>query len=82
MKIQCTTGVHFAGNAAPQLVEAAERHAGSLTVIASGPLTNIAHALQHDPHLVSNGMPVANTLLLLLFQPILCMIEGTLQSRC
>lgn len=53
--------MHVAGNAAQHLVEAAERHAGSLTVIASGPLTNIAHALQQDPHLVSNGMPAANT---------------------
>ena len=61
IKIQCSTGMHVAGNAAQQLVEAAERHAGSLTVIASGPLTNIAHAVQQNPHLVSNGMPEANT---------------------
>lgn len=45
----------FAGNASQKLVEAAQRHAGSLTVIATGPLTNIAHALQLDPQLVSNG---------------------------
>ena len=51
-----TNSLHFAGEASQKLVEAAQTHAGNLTVVASGPLTNIAHALQLDPHLVSNGM--------------------------
>ncbi|KAL3158814.1 hypothetical protein ABBQ32_011540 [Trebouxia sp. C0010 RCD-2024] len=42
------------GKASQKLVEAAQSHAGSLTVIASGPLTNVAHALQLDPHFVTN----------------------------
>lgn len=48
--------LHYAGKASQKLVEAAQSHAGSLTVIASGPLTNVAHALQLDPHFVTNGM--------------------------
>lgn len=46
----------FAGAASQKLVEAARSHTGSLTVIASGPLTNVAHALQLDPHFVTNGV--------------------------
>ncbi|KAL3135647.1 hypothetical protein ABBQ38_006128 [Trebouxia sp. C0009 RCD-2024] len=42
------------GKASQKLVEAAQSHAGSLTVIASGPLTNLAHALQLDPQFVTN----------------------------
>lgn len=32
----------------------ARRHAGELTLVAVGPLTNLALALQHDPHLVEH----------------------------
>ena len=49
-----------AGKASQKLVEAAKSHAGSLTVIASGPLTNVAHALQLDPDFVTNGMCMAH----------------------
>lgn len=55
-RFQQVAGMHFAGNASQKLVEAAQSHASSLTVIATGPLTNIAHALQLDPQLVSKGM--------------------------
>jgi purine nucleosidase len=40
---------------APQFIaEMARRHAGELTLIAVGPLTNLALALQHDPELVDH----------------------------
>ena len=35
--------------------DAARRHAGQLVIIALGPLTNIAVALQHHPDLAANG---------------------------
>lgn len=39
------------------MCEAAERNAGKLVVIATGPLTNLAVALQHDPKLATHGQP-------------------------
>lgn len=39
------------GNGVDALIEAASRYAGSLTVIAIGPLTNIAEAIDRDPSL-------------------------------
>ncbi len=35
--------------------DAAQHHAGHLVIIALGPLTNIAVALQHHPDLAANG---------------------------
>jgi inosine-uridine nucleoside N-ribohydrolase len=41
--------------AAPQFISAlARRHSGALTLVAVGPLTNLALALQHDPQLVDH----------------------------
>ncbi len=41
--------------AAPQFISAlARRHRGALTLVAVGPLTNLALALQHDPQLVDH----------------------------
>jgi purine nucleosidase len=40
------------GTAAPQFIgEMARRHEGELVIVAVGPLTNLAQALQHDPQL-------------------------------
>lgn len=40
---------------APQFIaELARRHSGELTLVAVGPLTNLALALQHDPELVDH----------------------------
>ncbi len=40
---------------APQFIaELARRHSGELTLVAVGPLTNLALALQHDPELVEH----------------------------
>ena len=49
------TGVH-AGSASKQLCEAAVKHSSRLIVIATGPLTNVAHAVENDPQLISNSM--------------------------
>ncbi len=35
--------------------DAAKHHAGQLVIIALGPLTNLAVALQHHPDLATNG---------------------------
>jgi len=41
--------------AAPEFISAlARRHSGALTLVAVGPLTNLALALQHDPQLVEH----------------------------
>ncbi len=41
--------------AAPQFIsQMARRHSGELTLVAVGPLTNLALALQHDPQLVEH----------------------------
>lgn len=40
-----------AGSATDALLAAADAHAGELTLVTLGPLTNIAHALQRDPTL-------------------------------
>ncbi len=35
--------------------DAAQHHAGQLVIVALGPLTNLAVALQHHPDLAANG---------------------------
>lgn len=42
------------GNGVDALIEAAGRHAGSLTVVAIGPLTNIAEAIDRNPSWPTN----------------------------
>ncbi len=43
------------GIASEQMNEVAAQHAGTLVVVATGPLTNLALALQQNQHLVSEG---------------------------
>jgi len=42
------------GSAAAFIADMARRHVGELTLVAVGPLTNLALALQHDPQLAAN----------------------------
>jgi len=42
-----------AGHAVDALLQAADRHAGALTLVTLGPLTNVAVALRRDPSLAS-----------------------------
>ena len=52
----CVYGlITHAGMVSRKISEAAANHAGGLVVIATGPLTNLALAVQQDAQLVANG---------------------------